>query len=105
MRLKEHPVLGTMPARKTVRITVDGIPYDALAGEPIAAALWAAGIKTFRHTRKRGGTRGYFCGLGRCTDCVMRVDGADNVRTCVTPVRTGMVIETQIGLGTWRKKK
>ena len=32
----------------------------------------------------------------------MTVDGVANVRTCVTRVKDGMVIETQDGLGRWR---
>jgi len=35
--------------------------------------------------------------LGRCTDCMMIVNGQPNVRTCVTPARDGMVIQTQVG--------
>ncbi len=47
--------------------------------------------------------RGLFCAIGRCTDCVMTVDGVPNVRTCVTLVEGGMSIETQRGLGKWGK--
>ncbi|HOL66583.1 MAG TPA: (2Fe-2S)-binding protein [bacterium] len=104
MRIVKHPILPEIPVRKKVFIFVDGRKIEAYEGEPIAAALWAAGIKKFRYTRKEGQPRGYFCGLGRCTDCVMTVDGVANVRTCITPVRDGMVIETQQGLGQWRKK-
>ncbi|MEA4893161.1 MAG: 2Fe-2S iron-sulfur cluster-binding protein, partial [Peptococcaceae bacterium] len=31
-------------------------------------------------------------------------DGQPNVRTCVTPVRAGMKVETQIGLGRWAEQ-
>jgi hypothetical protein len=31
----------------------------------------------------------------------MTVDGELNVRACVTPVRDGMVVTTQHGLGAW----
>ena len=55
--------------------------------------------------RDRGYPRGIFCGIGRCTDCVMTVDGQPNVRTCVTPVRAGMKVETQQGLGKWGEAK
>ncbi|MFZ5754732.1 MAG: (2Fe-2S)-binding protein [Bacillota bacterium] len=80
---------------------VDGKKIPAKEGEPIAAALLAAGIRKFRVTPKDGNPRGIFCGIGRCTDCIMTVDGQPNVRTCVTPVRNGMVIESQKGLGKW----
>ena len=68
---------------------------------PIAAALLASGVRVFRKTAKKGYPRGVFCGIGRCTDCVMTVDGKPNVRTCVTPVRAGMKVETHNGLGRW----
>jgi predicted molibdopterin-dependent oxidoreductase YjgC len=82
-----------------VKIEVDGKEIEARAGEPIAAALLAAGQSVFRYTRKRKEPRGVFCAIGRCTDCMMVVDGVPNVRTCVTPVRAGMKVETQHGLG------
>jgi predicted molibdopterin-dependent oxidoreductase YjgC len=80
---------------KKVVIRVDGRPMEALEGEPIAAALMASGVKVFRRTRKRRQPRGIFCAIGRCTDCIMTVDGMPNVRTCVTPVREGMEIRTE----------
>ena len=67
----------------------------------IAAALMAHGKKTFRYTNRRSEPRSLFCGIGRCTDCVMVVNGVPNVRTCVTPVEAGMIIETQQGIGHW----
>lgn len=101
LRVEDHPVLG--PARRGKRITliVDGEAVEAFEGEPIATALLAAGRRVFRHTTERGEPRGVFCALGRCTDCVMTVDGQPNVRTCVTLARDGMVVETQEGLGQW----
>ncbi|MDI3538364.1 MAG: hypothetical protein PWQ41_576 [Bacillota bacterium] len=105
MRVEEHPILGPLPKTETVWIEVDGKKIPARAGEPIAAALLAAGIRVFRTTHRRGEPRGPFCAVGRCTDCVMTVDGVPNVRTCVTPVREGMKIETQRGLGRWPELK
>ena len=67
-------------------------------GEPIAAALKAAGVMVHRHTLKNDAPRGIFCAIGRCTDCVMIVDGQPNVRTCVTPLRAGMRVQTQYGV-------
>lgn len=74
---------------------MDGVEIEACAGEPIAAALVAAGIKVFRTTRKRDEPRRVFCAVGRCTDCIMTVDGQPNVRTCITPVQDGMEILTK----------
>ena len=101
MRINDHPILGPAPVSKEVTILVDGDPVIAHEGEPIAAALMAAGKSTFRTTRKRGEPRGYFCGLGRCTDCAMTVNGRPQVRTCITPVEEGMCVQTQRGFGQW----
>ena len=94
MRIVHHPVLGNTEQGKRVTIWVDGVEIEAHEGEPIAAALVAAGVKVFRVTRKEKEPRGVFCAVGRCTDCVMTVDGQPNVRTCITTVRDGMEIQT-----------
>jgi predicted molibdopterin-dependent oxidoreductase YjgC len=95
MRITNHPIMGNIEKRKKVILKVDGVEIEAYEGEPIAAALVAAGIKVFRNTRKRGEPRRIFCAIGRCTDCVMTVDGKPNVRTCITPVCEDMDIRTQ----------
>lgn len=102
MRITSHPILGKPEERKKVIIEFDGNPIEAYEGEPIAAALLAAGIKAFRYTTKYNEPRSLFCAIGKCTDCMVIVDGIPNVRTCVTPVRPGMKIETQYGLGSWQ---
>ena len=94
-RISNHPILGQEKPRKTVTIHVNGQPVEAKEGEPIASALITAGIMTFRTTRVRKEPRGYFCGIGLCSDCMMTVNHVPNIRTCVTPVEEGMSIETQ----------
>jgi predicted molibdopterin-dependent oxidoreductase YjgC len=101
-RILEHPVLGPLPARGTVTLVVDGRPLTAREGETVSAALVAAGWVKFRETEKHGASRGIFCAIGRCTDCVMTVDAVPNVRTCITTVREGMRVESQKGLGEWK---
>ena len=105
MRIQNHPILGPRAMKKKVIIDVDGRQIEAEENEPIAAALMAHGISVFHHTKKTGSPRGLFCAIGRCSDCFMIVDGIPNTRTCVTPVRIGMKIETQHGLGQWKVKR
>lgn len=100
MRIIEHPILGPAPVRKTVTFTFDGKLLEGYEGEPIAVALKENGVMIHRYTGKRHEPRGVFCAIGRCTDCVMVVDGKPNTRTCVTPLRAGMVVETQYGVCT-----
>lgn len=97
-RVPSHPILGEARSPDTY-ILYDGKRIPAVTGEPVAFALMAAGIRVMRYTAKAGRPRGVFCGIGRCNDCKMTVDGVPNVRTCVTPVREGMRVETQQGLG------
>ncbi len=102
MRIENHPILGPHKKGRQIRITVDGKKIIAYDGEMIASALCAAGYKVFRLTSKYNEPRGIFCAIGRCTDCAMEVNGHPNVRTCVTPVVDGMVINTQKGPGKWK---
>lgn len=97
MRVSQHPIIKDYHKGSQVEFTLDGKTMTGYEGEPIAAALRAAGVMTHRHTAKLGKPRGIFCAIGRCTDCVMVVDGKSNVRTCVTPLRAGMKVQTQEG--------
>jgi len=101
-RVENHPILGKLKKGKKVKIVVDGEGMDAYEGEMIASVLLAYGKNIFRYTKRNKEPRGVFCAIGRCTDCVMTVNGIPNIRTCVTPVEEGMKIETQRGLGKWR---
>ncbi len=75
-----------------VPIDVDGERIDAVPGESLAAALLAAGMRTFRRTAS-GAPRGPLCNMGVCFECVVTVDG-EPVRACATEVRQGMRVKT-----------
>jgi predicted molibdopterin-dependent oxidoreductase YjgC len=98
-RIAGHPTLGVLPSTATVTFRFDDVPIEAREGEPIAVALLAAGVRVFRTMPRFGDARGGYCMIGRCTDCAVVVDGVPNVLACVTPVRDGMVVRTQHGLG------
>lgn len=97
-RIEEHPILGEPEKGKMISFTFDGKEVNGYEGEPIAVALKAAGLMVHRYTQKEHKPRGIFCAIGRCTDCVMIVDGIPNVRTCITPLREGMEVKTQYGV-------
>lgn len=103
MRIENHPILKSFSKGKEVIFEYDGKQLKGYEGEPIAIALRANGVLTHRYTAKHNEPRGIFCAIGRCTDCVMIVDGKPNVRTCVTPLLEGMKVETQYGM--LRKEK
>lgn len=102
-RVSSHPMLGERRDADVTRVIVDGREYHGFVGEPIAMTLLAHGIRSARSTAETGTARGYFCGVGRCPDCAMTVDGELNVMTCITPLKPGMIVRTQQGLGTWEE--
>lgn len=76
-------------------IDFEGAPVRAFAGESVAVALFAAGIRTLGRSTKYHRPRGAFCLEGHCASCLLRVDGRPNVRACLTPVRSALRCERQ----------
>ncbi|MBC7081784.1 MAG: FAD-dependent oxidoreductase [Thermoplasmatales archaeon] len=91
MRIEEHPILK-FKREKEIYFYYNGKKLKAYEGETIASALYANGVKVFSRSKK-GRARGFFCGIGKCSSCLMKVDGIPNIRTCITPVREGMIVE------------
>ena len=94
MNEKSRRLTANIQRGRALQLMVDGQPVPAYEGETIAAALLAAGRRTLRHTIPGGESRGLFCGIGVCFDCLVMVDGMHTVRACVTPVQDGMQVTT-----------
>jgi NADPH-dependent 2,4-dienoyl-CoA reductase/sulfur reductase-like enzyme/bacterioferritin-associated ferredoxin len=94
-RITEHPVLQP-EARAAVNFTFDGKPCFGLEGEMISSALYANGIKIFSRHKKDSAAQGIFCANGQCAQCSVIADGL-TVKSCVTPVREGLKVETLRG--------
>lgn len=89
------------PPGEAITFSFDGAPMSGFEGDTIAAALFATGVRIFRTMPKTGRARGGFCFAGRCSDCQVIVDRVPGVMACVTPLRSGMRVETQRGVGRW----
>jgi NADH dehydrogenase/NADH:ubiquinone oxidoreductase subunit G len=74
-------------------ITFNGREIPAEPGQTVAAALIAAGIRSWRDTRRTGEPRGIFCGIGACYDCLVTINNGAPQRACVAPVTNGDTIE------------
>lgn len=98
MRIERHPIIDFPPGDK-VSFTYNGQALEGIAGEPIAAALHAAGVRVLRHSLRHKRPRGLFCAIGNCSSCLMTVDNVANVRVCVEPLKAGMTVVTQPGRG------
>lgn len=74
-------------------VTLDGSPATALTGETVSSLLLRLEKIGSRKSRLHGEPRGYFCGMGACYECQVRVDGR-LVQGCLVQARPGMSIET-----------
>ncbi len=64
-------------------------------GDTIASALHAEGVKTLSTSLIYNNPRGFFCGIGKCSSCLMRVNKIPNVRTCIAPLKENIRVEIQ----------
>jgi len=77
--------------RKIV-FSVNGRSTTAYMGETIHAALIAAGYRQLHHSKTHQ-SRGVFCGMGVCYECLVTVNKESTQRACVTLVEAGMEVE------------
>lgn len=85
-------VLPAKERRRAIEIMVEGQCVSAHEGETLAAALLNAGVVPFRRTPVSGQPRAPLCLMGVCFDCLVEVDGAANVQSCMVEVREGMQV-------------
>ncbi len=72
---------------------MDGRPVEAHAGESLAAALLAAGIRMLRRSPRDGAPRGAFCWMGLCQECTVTVEGVRRP-ACRVEARDGLVVRS-----------
>jgi D-hydroxyproline dehydrogenase subunit gamma len=88
LRIREGVLRGA-----TLEFTFDGTPIPAHEGESVAAALWAAGVRTW--PRADGPpARTLFCAMGVCQQCVLWIGGL-RAEACATPVRAGLDVRSR----------
>ena len=90
-RIATHPILP-IPQTETIEFTWQGQPLQAQAGETIATALFANGIRTFGYHPKDGSPQGIFCANGQCAQCTVIADKLP-VKSCMALVQPGMAVE------------
>lgn len=103
MRIKEHPILSFTDKPK-IEFIFDGKSVYGYEGDTIASALHALGIRKLSHSLKDKRPRGFYCAIGNCASCNMIVDKVPNIRTCVTLLEEGMVVQTQENKGVLYEK-
>ncbi len=94
MRIKKHPIID-FKFDKKIRFYFNNKIMYGYDGDSIASALHSQGVKKFTTSQKYNRPRGFFCGIGKCSSCLMRVNGVPNVRTCIAPLTDSVYVETQ----------
>ena len=94
-RIHKHPIL-TPEQREEISFFWEGEELQGLAGETIASALFANGIRIFGFHPKDNAPLGIFCANGQCSQCTVLADGLA-VKSCMEPLRPGMHIEAVRG--------
>jgi sarcosine oxidase, subunit alpha len=98
-RLKNLPTLRVDPGIK-IPFKYRGKRYHGMAGDSIASALYANGIRIFSRSLKYHRPRGLYSLNGECSNCLMQVDGIPNIRAETTPLKTGLSVRPQNVVGT-----
>ena len=84
-------------SQSEIQFTFDDTTITAVSGQSIGAALLVASQRSLRKTRFNKNKRGIFCGIGVCFDCLVVIDGVTNQRACITEIKSGMKVQTQVG--------
>ncbi|MBB5213970.1 (2Fe-2S)-binding protein [Parapusillimonas granuli] len=84
------PLDGLAPKPK-VELDVDGTTVTVAQDRTLAIALLEAGYHATRRNH-RGEPCAPYCLMGVCFECLVQVDGVDNVQSCQVRVRAGMKV-------------
>lgn len=93
-RLNQLPTLRIDPSKK-LSLKHRGKTFSGVAGDTVATALFANGVRVFARSLKYHRPRGLYSLDGECSNTCMEVDGIPNVRTENTPLKDGMVVKEQ----------
>ncbi len=97
-RLSHLPTLR-IETSQTRSLTYEKKNYPGFAGDTIATALFASGVRIFARSLKYHRPRGLYSLDGECSNTMMEVDGIPNVRTENTLLEDGMVVKAQNVVG------
>ena len=93
-RLNQLPTFRIDPAKK-LALNYRGKSYRGVAGDTVATALYANGVRIYARSLKYHRPRGLYSLDGECSNTCMEVNGVPNVRTENTLLKDGMVVKAQ----------
>jgi sarcosine oxidase, subunit alpha len=95
-RIVRHPILS-IPDHQEIEFIWRGTKLKAHAGETIASALIANGIRIFGSHHRDGSPQGIFCANGQCAQCLVIANGRP-VKSCMELVTPGLNVDAATGL-------
>jgi len=101
-RLSKLPTLRIDPAQE-ISLNYDGKTCRGVAGDTVATALYASGVRIFSRSLKYHRPRGLYSLDGECSNTCMQVNGIPNVRSENTLLSNGMTVKAQNVKGTPEK--
>ncbi len=84
-----------MASRPTVEVRYRGETIAADSSRPLLLSIDRGGFPILQRSIRYHRPRAPFCGLGFCTQCLVRVNGIPNVRACRYLPRAGDRIQTE----------
>ncbi|MCL6639154.1 MAG: (2Fe-2S)-binding protein [Firmicutes bacterium] len=93
-RLTQLPTLRIDPS-ESISFQYKGKTYQGVAGDTVATALYASGVRVFSRSLKYHRPRGLYSLDGECSNTCMQVDGIPNVNAENTLLKNGMKVEEQ----------
>ncbi len=96
-RIYKHPVLGTVPTKKSIQFYFNGELLEGLENEPVSSALIANGIKEFSIHPVGNVPQGLFCANGQCSHCTLLINGIP-LKSCITPLKENMDVRKLINV-------
>lgn len=100
MRIHSHPILE-FEEKEDITFMFEGKQVVGKKGDTIASALVNLGVDVFSYSIKLKRPRGFYCAIGNCASCKMRVNGKPNIKTCMTKLEPNMVVERQTDKGVY----
>ncbi len=97
-RLNQLPTLRIDSSEKR-SLSYQGKTYQGVAGDTVATALYANGVRIFARSLKYHRPRGLYSLDGECSNTCMDVNGVPNVRTENTALEDNMAVKAQNVVG------
>jgi predicted molibdopterin-dependent oxidoreductase YjgC len=82
---------------KSIQVKINGQRVIVQPNDSVASAILLSGIDVNRTTPVSGKKRAPYCMMGVCFDCLVKINGEDNIQACMTKVEENMDIQTQDG--------